>query len=55
MKLSEQTVSLLKTLQVSTKTMQFKSGNKISTISPQKNILVRRFLSHSQVTLQSMI
>ena len=38
MKLSEQTVSLLSNF-ISIKT-SFKSGNKISTISPQKNILV---------------
>ena len=40
MKLSEQTVSLLKNFASINQNLQFKSGNKLSTISAQKNILV---------------
>ena len=40
MKLSEQTVSLLKNFDSINQNLQFKSGNKLSTISAQKNILV---------------
>ena len=40
MKLSEQTVSLLKNFASINQNLQFKSGNRLSTISAQKNILV---------------
>ena len=40
MKLSEQTVSLLKNFASINQNLQFKTGNKLSTISAQKNILV---------------
>ena len=41
MKLSEQTVSLLKNFSgYQSELWEFKSGNRLSTISPQKNILV---------------
>ena len=40
MKLSEQTVSLLKNFASINQNLQFKSGNELSTISAQKNILV---------------
>ena len=40
MKLSEQTVSLLKNFSGINQNIQFKAGNKIQTISAQKNILV---------------
>ena len=40
MKLSEQTVSLLKIFASINQNLQFKSGNRLSTISAQKNILV---------------
>ena len=40
MKLSEQTVSLLKNFDSINQNLQFKSGNRLSTISAQKNILV---------------
>ena len=39
MRLSEQTVSLLKNFSGINQNIQFKAGNKISTISAQKNIL----------------
>ena len=40
MRLSEQTVSLLKNFASINQNLQFKSGNRLSTISAQKNILV---------------
>jgi hypothetical protein len=40
MRLSEQTVSLLKNFASINQNLQFKSGNKLQTISAQKNILV---------------
>ena len=40
MKLSEQTVSLLKNFASINQNIQFKTGNKLQTISAQKNILV---------------
>ena len=40
MRLSEQTVSLLKNFASINQNLQFKEGNKLSTISAQKNILV---------------
>jgi len=40
MKLSEQTVALLKNFSGINQNIQFKAGNKIQTISAQKNILV---------------
>jgi len=40
MRLSEQTVSLLKNFASINQNLQFKTGNKLSTISAQKNILV---------------
>ena len=40
MKLSEQTVSLLKNFSGINQNIQFKAGNRIQTISAQKNILV---------------
>ena len=47
MKLSEQTVSLLSNFASINQNLQFKSGNKISTISPQKNILVKAEIPES--------
>ena len=40
MKLSEQTVALLKNFSGINQNIQFKAGNRIQTISAQKNILV---------------
>ena len=40
MRLSEQTVSLLKNFASINQNLQFKTGNKLSTISAKKNILV---------------
>ena len=40
MRLSEQTVSLLKNFAGINQNIQFKAGNKLQTISAQKNILV---------------
>jgi hypothetical protein len=47
MKLSEQTVSLLKNFASINQNLQFKSGNKLSTISAQKNILVNAEIPES--------
>ena len=42
MRLSEQTVSLLKNFAGINQNIQFKAGNKLKTISAQKNILVEK-------------
>ena len=47
MKLSEQTVSLLKNFASINQNLQFKSGNRLSTISAQKNILVNAEIPES--------
>ena len=47
MKLSEQTVSLLKNFASINQNLQFKAGNKLSTISAQKNILVNAEIPES--------
>ena len=47
MRLSEQTVSLLKNFASINQNLQFKTGNKLSTISPQKNILVNAEIPES--------
>ena len=47
MKLSEETVSLLKNFASINQNLQFKSGNKLSTISAQKNILVNAEIPES--------
>ena len=47
MRLSEQTVSLLKNFASINQNLQFKTGNKLRTISPQKNILVNAEIPES--------
>ena len=47
MKLSEQTVSLLKNFASVNQNLLFKSGNKLQTISAQKNILVNAEIPES--------
>ncbi len=47
MRLSEQTVSLLKNFASINQNLQFKEGNKLSTISAQKNILVNAEIPES--------
>ena len=47
MRLSEQTVSLLKNFASINQNLQFKTGNKLKTISPQKNILVNAEIPES--------
>ena len=47
MRLSEQTVSLLKNFASINQNLQFKTGNKLSTISAQKNILASAEISES--------
>ena len=47
MRLSEQTVSLLKNFASINQNLQFKTGNKLSTISAQKNILVNAEIPES--------
>ena len=47
MRLSEQTVSLLKNFASMNQNLQFKAGNKLSTISAQKNILVNAEIPES--------
>ena len=47
MRLSEQTVSLLKNFASINQNLQFKTGNKLQTISPQKNILVNAEIPES--------
>ena len=47
MKLSEQTVALLKNFSGINQNIQFKAGSKISTISAQKNILVSAEINES--------
>ena len=47
MRLSEQTVSLLKNFASINQNLQFKAGNKLSTISAQKNILVNAEIPES--------
>ena len=47
MRLSEQTVSLLKNFASINQNLQFKRGNKLSTISAQKNILASAEISES--------
>ena len=47
MRLSEQTVSLLKNFASINQNLQFKEGNKLSTISAQKNILASAEISES--------
>ena len=47
MRLSEQTVSLLKNFASINQNLQFKEGNKLRTISPQKNILVNAEIPES--------